>query len=814
MSAISSLLGGEPQLADGLSLRRQGQRRGGFPAAQLRRLESRRSEKRSPLSDALGTMYRSTILFLALTLPLRAAEPAPDYAALRAQVAALGEQMAAPAMHAAEGFAPAGSIKPLFFDGLPYRGKPTRVFAWLGLPETRAGKVPGVVLVHGGGGTAFKEWVQKWNAQGFAAIAIAVEGQTDERIPGAPAGAQWQRHAAGGPARKGIYGDMAEPLSDQWMYHAVADVVLANSLLRAQPDVDPTRVGVCGISWGGIITATVVGIDARFAFGIPIYGCGALDRAPNQYGRALQDQAVYLEVWEPLLRLPRAAMPLLWLTGPRDAHFPLEVQQASYRAAPGPRMVSVPFEMKHSHPAGWNPPDSYAFAKAVVETGRPWARELVQENRDGTARAEFEVTRAIRGATLIYKRDADWEQTPAKLETAADRATASAAVPAGTTAYFFNLEADGLTLSSELQTITPAAPRVTAAFPGFNWDRVPLNIHFGKRTADVTDAEIDFLATHSRFIALEKSHGLAAHGSTEAGIADTARRIKLRNPDAKVLFYFNAFINWPGYDAFKTYRPEWTLRTAAGEIVAHPSGTPRPDPSNAEFREWWSEVVAAAHRDAPLDGLFADALPQALSPALARQVGEAKARAVVQGLREMLALTKRKLGPGRVVLVNGLRTTDFRELLDWEGIDGVMIEHFGAFKTDSPADLKADLDSIALAATKGKFVVLKGWPGFNWLDAEMMKRPHAELLQLARERITFPLACFLIAAQSGSHFCYSWGYTDRHGMLDPYPEFDRPLGPPKADALWTGLTATREFAHASVWVDLTAGTARITWRSP
>jgi hypothetical protein len=94
----------------------------------------------------------------------------------------------------------------------------------------------------------------------------------------------------------------------------------------------------------------------------------------------------------------------------------------------------------------------------------------------------------------------------------------------------------------------------------------------------------------------------------------------------------------------------------------------------------------------------------------------------------------------------------------------------------------------------------------------MKQRPYAELLQLARERLTFPLACFLVAAQPGSQFCYSWGYREEHGMLDAYPEFDRPLGPPQADAKWVGLTATREFAHASVWVDLTTKQARIDWR--
>jgi hypothetical protein len=344
------------------------------------------------------------------------------------------------------------------------------------------------------------------------------------------------------------------------------------------------------------------------------------------------------------------------------------------------------------------------------------------------------------------------------------------------------------------------------------WERVPLYVHFGKRDGELTSAELDFLAANAPVVALEKSHGAALHGSTEAGIAATARELKRRNPRIRVLFYLNAFINWPGYAAHRTYRDEWTLRDARGEIVRHPSGTPRPDPSQAAFRDWWADVVAGAHREAPLDGLFADALPQALSPALARQVGAEKARAVVAGLREMLALAKSRLGPGRIIVVNGTRTTDFRGILDWEGVDGVMIEHFAAFGKDGPADIKADLETLALAAARGKFAVIKGWPGFNWLDREMMARPRAELLARAREQVTFPLACFLVAAQPGSMFAYSWGYTADHGMLEPYAEFSRRLGPPAGTARWEGSAATREFAHASVRVDLESRTAQIDWK--
>ena len=114
-------------------------------------------------------------------------------------------------------------------------------------------------LVHGGGGSAFKNWVQEWNARGYAAISIAVEGQTDNRV-----GKAWQSHEWAGPKRNGIYHDSAESLQNQWMYHAVADTILANSLIRSIDGVDASRVGILGISWGGVITSTVIGIDDRF----------------------------------------------------------------------------------------------------------------------------------------------------------------------------------------------------------------------------------------------------------------------------------------------------------------------------------------------------------------------------------------------------------------------------------------------------------------------------------------------------------------------------------------------------------------------
>jgi len=365
----------------------------------------------------------------------------------------------APKTYEAEGFKADGTVHAIFYDALPYGGKPTRVFAWIGLPAKREGKVPAMVLVHGGGGTAFKEWVQKWNAQGFAAISIAVEGQTDVNTSKEKGRSTWARHAFSGPARDGTFADTKLPLKEQWMYHALADTMLANSLLRSLPEVDASKVGVMGISWGGVITSTVIGLDERFAFGIPTYGCGHLFDAENHWGQALHDNAGYKEVWDGMNYAERVKMPVLWLSWPQDAHFPLGCQAENYRKATGPRMVSLITKMGHSHPAGWNPPDSYAFAKSIVETGKPWGSSTSAVTEQGRAIATFASTKPLDRAVLISTTDhgftgtRKWVETPAAAASGGGGTTASAPLPPGTTAWYINAYADKLTLTSDYQEI-------------------------------------------------------------------------------------------------------------------------------------------------------------------------------------------------------------------------------------------------------------------------------------------------------------------------------------------------------------------------
>lgn len=390
---------------------------------------------------------------------------ANDYVTELAAVEALGQLKAVPAMYDADGNAStikAGETKTIYFDALDYKGAPTRVFAWLGIPEgaSAAKPVPAVVLVQGGGGTAFKDWVRMWNERGYAAISIAVEGQTDERIKERPPG-KWARHAWAGPSRKGIYADSGEPFKDQWMYHAVADTVLANSLLRSLPEVDADNVGLMGISWGGIITSTVIGIDTRFAFAIPTYGIGGLHRIDNQYKRALGDDSLFQEVWDPMVRISRASMPALWLSWPRDKHFALDIQADTYEAAPGVRMVSLVPGMKHSHMHGWSRPESYAFADSIVKTGKPWCVQTSVETDGNDVTVEFNCSKPLRSASLLanfgsgHTSNRDWSETVAELNSNENGSwTVKASLPPGASGWFVNIKTSGGDLDGDEDGLT------------------------------------------------------------------------------------------------------------------------------------------------------------------------------------------------------------------------------------------------------------------------------------------------------------------------------------------------------------------------
>lgn len=350
------------------------------------------------------------------------------------------------------------NLRAVFFDGLPYQGKATRVFAYLGNPANTDAhhKVPGMVLVHGGGGTAFPEWVRIWNERGYAAIAMDLEGHA----PGT--------NEFAGPARVGVFNDAHLPLTNQWMYHAVADIMLAHSLLAAQPGVDAKRIGVTGISWGGVLSSLVTGADARFKFAAPVYGCGFLHDSAGFFGKSLRQSVgedfAQRTMWDPARYFTAARMPILWVNGDQDAHFSVDITSRSHEAMKRNSFLSIHPAMPHSHPPGWqlnSVPEIYAFADHILKRGGPLPRITSQPTGTNIV-VKYRSPRTITNAVVWYadgpivyqqpesmKPAFSWHRLDAALNPKARTVTAT--LPADAKAYYVNITDErGLTTSTSL----------------------------------------------------------------------------------------------------------------------------------------------------------------------------------------------------------------------------------------------------------------------------------------------------------------------------------------------------------------------------
>ena len=353
-----------------------------------------------------------------------------------------------PAVYPADGFHAPG-VQALFYETMPCQGRPTRSFAWMGVPRRHDGaKVPGIVLVHGGGGTAFDYWVRLWNARGYAAIAMDTCGAVPRPDQG-PYGESRPRHAYSGPNGWGDFGNAMREPEEQWPYHAVADVLLAHSLLRAQPGVDAERIGITGISWGGYLTSIAAGVDPRFRFAMPVYGCGFLNEGSSwqHYNFPVMPPEAaerWLALWDPKHYLSAMDRPMCWVNGTNDFAYFMPSHRESYRLPTGPRTVCIRLEMPHGHGGlGENPRELHVFADACVRGEAPLARVAASGLAGRTLWATYQSERPILRAELVYTRatgywpDRKWNILPARIDTAAHRADAD--LPPETTACFINL---------------------------------------------------------------------------------------------------------------------------------------------------------------------------------------------------------------------------------------------------------------------------------------------------------------------------------------------------------------------------------------
>lgn len=351
-------------------------------------------------------------------------------------------------------------VRSLLFKSERYEGKETEVFAYYSNPDLLTGsetsrKFPAVVLVHGGGGTAFREWVEMWASMGYAAIAMDLSGKNSSG----------ERIANGGPNADHLnifYRIDTVELKELWPYHSVASVILAHSWILSQPEIDRNHTFINGISWGGYLTSIAASLDNRFRAAVSVYGCGFYDEADRfklelaKLSTANRDK--WMRYFDPSVYLPYSEVKFLFINGNRDLHYNIVPFQKTYSLlSPENRIVCIKPDMKHSHIDGWAPNEIRCFFDNMVSgfAGLPKTSGLKISNSGIYVNYCSPVS--FKEARFYYSRDTEstnanrnWLSMPAAFDL--KESVISCELPEGGFSFgFFHVtDQRGLVASSEL----------------------------------------------------------------------------------------------------------------------------------------------------------------------------------------------------------------------------------------------------------------------------------------------------------------------------------------------------------------------------
>lgn len=222
---------------------------------------------------------------------------------------------------------------------------------------TSTGRRPVVIALHGTGGSKnnLLALCRKLATNGF--IAVAIDGRYHgERIQTGKGTAEYNTAIL-----QAWHGSGAHP----FYYDTVWDVMRLVDYLQTRPDVDAKRIGLAGISKGGIETYLTAAVDKRIAVAVPIIGVqsfrwaldnddwqgrigtiqGAFDDAAKDAGVTNPDAAfvksfydriapgIYSEFDGPAMLPLIAPRPLLVVNSDADNHTPLPGVQECVSAA-------------------------------------------------------------------------------------------------------------------------------------------------------------------------------------------------------------------------------------------------------------------------------------------------------------------------------------------------------------------------------------------------------------------------------------------------------------------------------------------------
>jgi len=334
----------------------------------------------------------------------------------------------------------------------------TEVFAYYATPgtinhNTQLDKnLPAIVFVHGGGGKAFREFAYLWAKRGYAVIAmdLAGNGKDGKRLP------------SGGPDQdpRKKFTNIDSPLNQQWVYHAVYDVALAHSLIRSFKEVDTTKTGITGISWGGFLTCISAGLDDRYKAAVPVYGCGyyfdtiGVNYRANLNKLSKPSAESWIKQYDPSNFIGQSKAKFFWVTGAKDQHFnPLMFSRTYSEVLSNSNFRIIP-DMPHGHYEGATPEEIAAFMNHYLKNESyqlPNIKSIkIKLNK---IKAEISSCEPILEATLCFTKDNTLpfeKRVWNSISTNIHNKIITCQLPEGVTIWMLNVkDTKGMTVSSK-----------------------------------------------------------------------------------------------------------------------------------------------------------------------------------------------------------------------------------------------------------------------------------------------------------------------------------------------------------------------------
>jgi dienelactone hydrolase len=228
-------------------------------------------------------------------------------------------------------------------------------------PPNAGGKESVMIVLHGTGGSkdGVVSWLEEFARKGVTGIAI------DARYHGGRSGGAKGSAAYVAAITKAWKTPAGQPHEYPFYYDTIWDLWRLLDVLEKSPDVDPKRIGMLGISMGGIQTWLAASVDDRVAVAAPLIGVqsfrwslendrwqgrantikAAHEAAAKDLGEPGVNRRVCRELWNKvvpgilddfdcpnLIRL-FAGRPLFVANGENDPNCPIEGAKMAFAAA-------------------------------------------------------------------------------------------------------------------------------------------------------------------------------------------------------------------------------------------------------------------------------------------------------------------------------------------------------------------------------------------------------------------------------------------------------------------------------------------------